>query len=71
VLPWLEKMVQWSHESVSYSGKPNERHYCRVFKAPKEGNIGDNLYLAKAAAFPRAAVLALLRAHGVEIEFTT
>ncbi len=68
VLPWLEKMPQWANESVGYGPKAT-RHYCRVFHRPKQSDISDNLYLGKADTFPRAAVIALLLAHGVEVEF--
>lgn len=58
VLPWLEKTM-WMAERTP----PTWCHVALYGYAPAVH--------AEAATLPRAAVIALLRARGVEVEFTT
>jgi hypothetical protein len=61
VLPWLEKAGRWNvfrddgFYEIELEDKP----------MPDDGN-----WFAFDKSFSRAAVIALLRAHGVEVEFT-
>lgn len=55
VLPWLEKCPYWAVD-----GGPNKPWMVLA-------GAGE----AEADTFPRAAVIALLRANGVQVEFTT
>lgn len=57
VLPWLEKCGHWQAHSSSKG--------IHIFvEYPDRHNRSDD------QSFPRAAVIALLRANGVEVEFT-
>lgn len=62
VLPWLEKWNEY-WEATYYDG---------TWHFAKERPKGDGMIYGwvKDRSFPRAAVIALLRAHGVEVEFT-
>jgi hypothetical protein len=62
VLPWLEK-CQWF--DISYA--PARGFHCMLTLNSDEATEAD----ADASTFPKAAVIALLRAHGVEVEFTS
>lgn len=62
VLPWLEKSGAWSayrERDGAYEIELHDKHM------PSGGN-----YFAFDKSFSRAAVIALLRAHGVEVTFT-
>lgn len=70
VLPWLEKF----DTEINYpcwrdiKGKPNHRvKFWHVSITNPDGSSERN---ANAQSFPRAAAIALLRAHGVEVEFS-
>jgi hypothetical protein len=59
VLPWLEKRLSWSRDSdgtvwVELHTQPATFYGCEFDDLP----------------FPKAAVIALLRAHGVKVELT-
>lgn len=60
VLPWLEKWPLWSADKTA-SGEIRVRVSMDAYTVYFE---------AFDKAFPRAVVLALLPAHGVEVEFT-
>lgn len=59
VLIWLDK-TYWQVQQTSKANKP-----LRV----RIGSEQDSCF-GESDTFPRAAVIALLRAHGVEVEFT-
>lgn len=67
VLPWLEKMGEFS------------QYYHKSFPDAERWSVGVDRHephgtgwagYAKAETFSRATTIAILRAHGVEIEFT-
>jgi hypothetical protein len=67
VLPWLEKLGSSWH--CSHVKEEARGDYFEFYL----GYIKDGKYpvfVVHESSFPRAAVIALLRAHGVEIEFT-
>lgn len=70
VLPWLENGSFYAKRNyfMASTEAPNTWfvHFCRWDEVEKKQCEGK----AYATTFPRAAVIALLRAHGVEIEFT-
>ena len=62
VLPWLEKTGRWNVF----------RDVSGVYEIELEDNPmpDDGCWFAFNKSLPRAAVIALLRAHGVQVEFT-
>lgn len=64
VLPWLEKTA-WDA-----AGGLNAEAVVRCDTRPQVHIREDKRFIAQAGTFPLAAVIALLRAHGVEVEFT-
>lgn len=71
VLPWLEKYA-WGVRSCGMTGSTHGYPHCMFWVIMDgqeyQGNVfhGDSITMS----LPRAAVICLLRAHGVEVEFT-
>jgi len=63
VLPWLEKRFRWE---CDFTGTGYQVWVSEMPPGPRK--MADCVGSDK--TFPRAAVIALLRAHGVEVEFT-
>lgn len=63
VLPWLEKMTEYE---LFHDSRALDHYMCEVYWA-KEGESVIHCF-AMDSSFARAAVIALLRAHGVEVE---
>ena len=61
VLPWLER-TDWYAENLSHG---------RFGTVLVEINQPEKAITAEASSLPRACVIALLRANGVEVTFTT
>lgn len=68
VLPWLEKEILWDAQSCIAESQRAFRCWIRILT--KAAGERSEYAEAREPTFPRAAVIALLRAHGVEIEFT-
>jgi hypothetical protein len=69
VLPWLEKQYvetglknYWSHSPAQHFTSEPKIWQIRAFRGNLQG-------IAESTTFPRACVIALLRAHGVEVNF--
>lgn len=69
VLPWLSKQILWDAQDCAAQSQLNFRCWIRILT--KAAGERSEYAEAREATFPRAAVIALLRAHGVEVEFTT
>lgn len=71
VLPWLEK-EGWSWERSSYAPEITGEavHFEVRVSGPNENQSGYCRCVFSPDQFARAAVVALLRAYGVEVEFT-
>ena len=63
LLPLLEKLIRFD---VYATGNASASQGCRVYVWDHD----DNEHRGVAQALPLAACIALLRAHGVEVEFT-
>lgn len=61
VLPWLEKELLWNTQGV-----PGKRYITQVMI---EGPPPMGYVEGRDKSFSKSAVIALLRAHGVEVEF--
>lgn len=67
VLPWLEKReLQWSAGHRMYA----KDFFCSIQTKITQDGWDEERASATDSSFPRACVIALLRAHGVEVEFT-
>lgn len=65
VLPWLEKwMIENPKSTVDLSITPETKRVTLYHGKTRSA------WSADSNSFPRASVIALLRAHGVEVEFT-
>lgn len=69
VLPWLEKMPSFEIVALAYS-VVGERYECRVWPTLSQSSGANNVFLGRADIPSTAAVIALLRANGVEVEFS-
>lgn len=63
VLPWLEKAKLWNTQGVSAEVCRKTRYITQVMDYER------NYHEDRDESFAKSAVIALLRAHGVEIEF--
>ena len=66
VLPWLEKFGGAVYVN-RYTGWGDTNWAVRLYENDEDGSLMGE---AEEPTLPRAAMIALLRAHGVEIEFT-
>lgn len=71
VLPWLEKDGnEWSHNVVRhFFGEEKETlgRHIEILATKKSGMRHVSIYAPKETPFPEAAMIALLRAKGVEV----
>ena len=71
VLPWLEKCAWFQHTGVFSGANGRSIDNCREGHTIELSLTLDSMNRgAHAETLPRAAVIALLRAHGVVVEFT-
>lgn len=71
VLPWLEKPDwMWCRKSHTLKKHGDYGYFEFWCYGPTKHQIGYHCCADEPGQFPRAAVIALLRAHGVEVEFT-
>ncbi len=71
VLPWLEKCVGVTIFHETLWGQPEWRVDCSKTEAECDYPEWSTNNACAHESFPRAAVIALLRANGVEVEFTS